>query len=171
MVFDYIAKALRTGGQLPLDAKTYFATLTQLKDLGVANSNPYQYYEWMRVVCAENGIHYVWEEVDQNFTGGVLDSNFQYAPSTISNGIDYSSRYFNFVAVPEGVAGSPIGKPYIIWKAPGNIGDFLEIGDVAEGFFGPNDFRKMVYKGGPLSLNTSWANMEKSNPSSYPQNT
>ena len=73
MVFDYIAKALRTGGQLPLDAKTYFATLTQLKDLGVANSNPYQYYEWMRVVCAENGIHYVWEEVDQNFTGGVLD--------------------------------------------------------------------------------------------------
>ena len=172
-VFDNIAKSLLVAGQLPLDAKTYFPTITQMKDLGISNYKAFTYYEYMIVTCVETQEQYVWKEVDQNYTGGILDSNYQYPANTISDGIDYSNRYFNFAPYSAGAGQGvePIAKPFIIYKYPNNEGDYLEVEDVAEGFFALNKFGKRVYKGGPVNSDTSWASIDNINPGSYPQNT
>lgn len=167
MIYDNIAKAFLVAGQFPLDAKTYFPTLAQLKDLGTANSKAFTYYEWMAVTVAENGLSYVWKEVDQNFTGGALDQNFQYPAGVLSNNIDYSFRYFNFVAnTPP--APALVAKPYIIFKDfPTNQADFLEINDVVIGHFSPELFMTARYLGGPLNQPTSWAKLTETNPKAY----
>lgn len=171
-VFENIAKSLYVAGQLPLDAKTYFPTITEMQNLGVSDYKTFTYYEYMLVMCVETAQQYVWKEVDQSYTGGILTSNFLYPADTISDNIDYSNRYFNFVPYTVGSPGSePIAKPYIIYKHPNNSGDYLEVGDVVEGFWSTTEFGKRVYKGGAITLATSWANIDKINPGSYPQNT
>lgn len=167
MVFDYIAKGLSTATQLPLNAKTYFATRVQLQDLGVANAAAYTYYEYMKVLVAETGEYFIWQEVAQTYTGGLLPSNFQYAANTISNNIDYSGRYFNFVPEAAAVNVSAIGKPYVIFKDPNNPQDYLEINDVVTGHFSPTLFMTARYLGGPLTNPTSWAIIIEENPKLY----
>ena len=124
-VFEHIAKGLYVAAQLPLDAKAYFPTLTQLKDLGISNYNAFTYYEWLRVTCVETDSEFVWKEVDVLYTGGALDDNFQYPVDTLSNGVDYSNRYFNFVPYAPAAGGSePIARPYVIYKHPNNPADY-----------------------------------------------
>lgn len=166
-LFDNIAKSLYTAAQLPLDAKAYFPTLTQMRDLGVGNNKAYMYYEWMTVTCVEAQGRFVWKEVDVNYVGGVLENNFLYPSGTLSDGIDYSNRYFNFVAETSVQGSGTIAKKYVIFKYPGNTGDYLEVNDVAEGFFSSTEFKKMRYKGGPVSERASWATIEKINPITY----
>lgn len=165
MVFDYLAKALRTAGQLPLDEKTYFLTIASMKDLGVANTNAYQYYEYMKVLCVETGLYYIWKEVNQNDQSGVLDNNFQYGINTLSNNIDYSNRYFNFVVELSSSGNIAIGKPFVIFKDwTTNKADFLEIGDVVMGHFSPTLFMTARYKGQAVNLASSWAIQSDFNP-------
>jgi len=166
MIFDSIAKALKTAGQLPLDAKTYFLSLDQMRDLGLADANAYTYYEYMKVLCVENGNYYIWQEVDPLDTNGVLEQNFQYGQNVLSNNIDYSGRYFNFVVETAQNLSNAIGKPYIIYKDwTVNKADFLEINDVVDGHFSSTLFlRGARYKGGPVNLITSWAVQSDFNP-------
>lgn len=166
MPYDYLAKSLRASGQLPLDQKRYFLTINQLKDLGIANSKAYDYYEWMKVLCVENGAYYIWQQVDENYQEGLLDNNFKYAPNAISNGVVYSDRWFNFVPETSGVVLNPIGKPFVIYKDwETNKEDYLQVGDVVDGHFNSNLFiRGARYKGGAVNLITSFAIESDFNP-------
>jgi len=166
MPFDYIAKSLRVAGQLPLDDKTYFKTLALMKDLGLTSSKAYEYYEWMKILCAENGQYYIWQEVAENYEGGILDENFQYGPNTLSNGVDYSSRYFNFVPESEGLVVPAIAKPFIIFKDwPTNQEDYLQINDLVSGHFSSTVFLNLArYKGGAVNVLTNFATKSSFNP-------
>ncbi len=167
-VFDSIAKSFRVAGQLPLDDKTYFPTLSQMQDLGTANSKAYQYYKYMTVMCVENGTRYEWKEVLVDYTGGALLSNFTYGPDTVSNNIDYSDKIYNFVPVSVSAgASSSIAKPYIIFKVNPAGADYLEIGDVVTGHFSPTVFMTARYKGGPINQLSSWAIATDSNPQNW----
>lgn len=90
-----IASGLNVATQQPLDIKTYFKTLAELQDLGSSNANAFRYYEGMLVYCLETNSNFRWKES----TSGALLTSFTYPASTISNGIDYSLRLFNFVPV------------------------------------------------------------------------
>lgn len=98
LVSEDIAKSLRVATQQPLDAKTFFFTLEELKDLGPESYKAYSYYEGMEVFVLENSTKYVWKEISFGDTGEINQS-FAYPPATISNNIDYSERYFNFVKI------------------------------------------------------------------------
>lgn len=167
MAFENIAKSLYVAGQLPLDRKTWFPTLTELKSLGVANSKAFTYYEYMKVMVAETGEEFVWKEVDQSYTGGALDQNFLYPANVLSDGIDYSNRYFNFV--PANITLNSVIPGLLVFKSPeNNINNlYLEPKDVVAGFFGVNDFRWMRYVGGPVSVTTSWADIDGFQPNSF----
>lgn len=169
MPFESIAKSLFVRGQLPLDEKTYFPTIEQMKDLGLSNTKAFDYYEFMGCICAENGIKYFWQEVSENFNGGVLDENFLYPEDTISNNIDYSLRYFNFVPQDTSPFAENIAKPYVIYKdiAGGNEADYLEINDVVTGHFNSTLFWTARYKGGPVNDINSWAKITGTNPKPF----
>ena len=169
MPVDYIAKGLRISGQLPLDDKLVFPTLTQMQNLGIANSLAFEYYKYMKVLCQENGRYYVWEPVALNYTGGVLPANYQYPPNTISLGIVYSSEYYNWVLEDEGlIPDSAIGKPFVIlknWSV--NTNSYLEPNDCVLGFFDSSNLILARYIGGPLNSLTSFAIMDDWNPSAF----
>jgi len=96
-----ISKSLRLAAQNPLDSKTYFLTLADLIDLGEDNNLAYTYYEGMKVYCLESNKFYFWKEIGFG-EEGLISSNFVYPPNTIANGIDYSTRVFNFVVATSG---------------------------------------------------------------------
>ena len=168
-VFDNIAKGLFLNAQLPLDAKQVFATLEDLKNLGINNSSAYYYYKYMKVLCQEDGNYYVWTEVDQTSTVGVRSVNFQYGANTVSNGIDYSNRFYNFVLEPESEPVPGIGNPYIIFKnwPEGNTQNYLEKYDIVGGFFSPTKFHYAMYGGGALTATSSWEQVSAFNPQPY----
>ena len=91
-----ILSALEVSGQIPLDAKLYFTTLAELKDLGDNNIKAFKYYELMPVTCVEDKQKYVWREKVNANDVGILDEDFTYPANAISFGIDYSERVFNF---------------------------------------------------------------------------
>tara|TARA_A100000172_G_C3044260_1_gene111865 strand:- start:50807 stop:52510 length:1704 start_codon:yes stop_codon:yes gene_type:complete len=80
----------------PLDAKSLFETLDEMKDLGEANSKAFTYYEGMISYCVETNETYRWEEVTFG-SNGLITPSFVYPPNTIVKGKDYSERIFNFV--------------------------------------------------------------------------
>lgn len=163
-IYNNIAKALYVSGMLPLDAKTYFSTLLQLGDLGPGNSQAFVYYEYMLVLCAENGQRYVWKEVDPAYTGGVITENYQYPADVQVNNIDYSQRYFNFV--PESAQTFTAVSGLLIFKSPTNDieNQFLEPNDVGMGFFAADKFFTAVYIGGPVIDSSSWEPVTSFNP-------
>lgn len=166
MAFENIAKSLFVANQLPLDAKTYFVTTTEMQNLGASNYKAYQYYEYMKVLCVETGTYFVWKEVGALGTG-ILEDNFQYPENTITENIDYSNRYFNFVA--EGIGESSttaIGIGFVILKNPNNDPNnrYLEINDIGLGFFAPDKFGTRIYIGGSVNNDTSWKKIDEINP-------
>lgn len=172
IVFDNLAKSFLVSGMMPLDAKTYFPTITELQDLGTANSKAYTYYEYMNVICVENGTEYQWREVAQNYNGGALDNNFQYPINVLASGIDYSLRYFNFVPKTGGSAVGSTGVlvvgDYIIFKGytngQKNTAQFLEINDIVMGFFSESVFITAKYLGGSIIDIDSWSVINQKNP-------
>jgi len=166
MIIENIAKSLFVAAQLPLDAKTHFATLNDMRNLGISNYKAFQYYEWMSVRCVEDGKKYVWKEVEVDFTSGVLPINFTYPVNILSNDIDYSLRTFNFVLESAVDINTNSGQ-YFICKFPNNLGSFLEVNDVAIGYFSSTKFGQMRYKGGPVNQITSWAFLDTLNPMTY----
>lgn len=95
MPTDY-ANQLILPSQGPIDPKTIFLTLNELKDLGSNNDKAFLYFEDMEVKCIEDHKKYIWKERTSNDDDGVLDSDFTYPDGAISYGIDYSNRSFNF---------------------------------------------------------------------------
>ena len=91
-----ILSALEVSGQIPLDAKLYFTTLAELKDLGDNNIKAFKYYELMPVTCVEDKQKYVWREKVNANDVGILDEDFTYPANAVSFGINYSERVFNF---------------------------------------------------------------------------
>lgn len=100
LVSEDIAKSLRVATQQPLDAKTFFFTLEELKNLGPESHKAYSYYEGMQVFVMENSSKYIWKEISFGDTGEINQS-FAYPAGTVSNNIDYSDRYFNFVKISD----------------------------------------------------------------------
>ena len=101
-----IPTKLRLPAQLPLDAKTSVATLSQLQTLGTNDNLAFTYYKNMRVDCAENNFTYQWRPAGVGETGGLLASNFVYPSGIVSeDGIVYSGIAYNFFKVlqPEDV--------------------------------------------------------------------
>lgn len=94
---DY-ATGFNVIGQFPLNTKTYFKTLSELSDLGTDNVKAFKYEEDMVVRCIENHTSYKWKErTPTDFIGtGLLPNDFIYPTGSVSNGIDYSNRSFNF---------------------------------------------------------------------------
>tara|TARA_A100000172_G_C3044260_1_gene111873 strand:- start:58913 stop:59428 length:516 start_codon:yes stop_codon:yes gene_type:complete len=167
-IYESLAKGFYLQGMLPLDAKGVFSNLTFLKDLGTDNSKAFTYYEYMKVLCQEDGNYYIWKEVSENSDIGVLDENFQYPENVISDYIDYSNRYFNFVLEEKSQSSSAIAKPYLIMKDwPNNTGDYLEINDVVRGHFATDKLMEARYKGGSIIDINSWAIIEAYNPKLY----
>lgn len=91
-----ITPSLRVAGMLPLDAKSIFQTIEQIKDLGEQNSKAFTYYEGMPTYCVENATMYRWQEMVFGSVGLIVP-NFVYPPNTFVNGVNYSARIFNFV--------------------------------------------------------------------------
>lgn len=168
LIYEAVVKGLYLEGMLPLDAKGVFSNLTLLKDLGENDKKAYTYYEYMKVLCQEDGNYYIWQEVDQNSEIGVLENNFLYPNNVISDLIDYSNRYFNFVIEEKSQSSSAIAKPYLIMKDwPINTGDYLEINDVVKGHFATDKLMEARYKGGSVIDINSWAVISAYNPKLY----
>jgi len=91
-----IAKSLSIPGQFILDKKLYFSTLNDMKNLGINDNFVYTYYEGMKVFCLETFKEYYWKK-RASYEIGVLEEDFIYPINTLSNGIDYSNRNFNFI--------------------------------------------------------------------------
>ena len=87
-----------TTSQFPVDAKTYVVTLAELSTLGVSNHKAFYNYEGQIIYCVETGLKYQWrEELEPDEEEGLLSSGaFTYPSGSISNGIDYSGRKFNY---------------------------------------------------------------------------
>lgn len=92
------SSGFKTTGQYPLNGKTQFKTLVELKDLGVNNSNAFKYQEDMKVNCIETHKEYMWRE-NINQEQGILDTDFSYPQGAIADGINYEGRDFNFFEV------------------------------------------------------------------------
>jgi hypothetical protein len=96
-VVNDIPTKLRVPAQLPLDAKTTVATLSQLQSLGASNNLAFTYVKGMLVYCIENNKFYQWRPVEEGDTGGTLASNFTYPNGIVSeDGVDYSNITYNF---------------------------------------------------------------------------
>jgi len=91
-----ILTALISNGQIPLDGKTFFLTLTDIKNLGAGNNNAFKYYEGMLAYVNENKTRYQWREVKIDDGPGLLATHFTYPAGSQAIGIDYSGRTFNF---------------------------------------------------------------------------
>lgn len=115
-----IPTKLRLPAQLPLDAKTTVATLSELETLGTNDNLAFTYYKGMLVYCTENDKFYQWRPVEEGDTGGTLASDFTYPNGIISeDGIDYSNAIYNFFE-----------KVYL---TPENVENFVNLYNVGNG--------------------------------------
>lgn len=111
LVSEDIAKSLNVALQQPLDSKTFFKTISEVKDLGVNSNKAFTYYEGMEIYVLETNTKYIWKEIQFGETG-IMGQSYAYPPNTIQNGINYSGRYFNFVEVSGGGLQSLTGLLY-----------------------------------------------------------
>lgn len=91
-----ISKGLRVTTMIPLDIKTRFVTLDEMKNLGEDYNRAFTYYDGLKTFCLEDRNSYIWKEVAFG-EKGVLPQNFVYPPDTVIGDVDYSSKTFNFV--------------------------------------------------------------------------
>jgi len=94
---DYTNKSLglRVQTQIPLDIKQYSISEDTLKNLGSNNNLAYTYIQGLIVYCIQEGTRWEWREVI-GVEIGLISTNFTYPNGTITFGIDYSNRNFNF---------------------------------------------------------------------------
>ena len=97
---DYTNKALglRVQTQIPLNVKKYKESEESLKDLGINNNLAFIYEQGLIVYCIQEGTRWEWKE---NIASeeGLLDSDFIYPDNTITFGIDYSNKKYNFFKI------------------------------------------------------------------------
>ena len=96
-----IPTGLIINSQIPLDNKLYFLNEASLSDLGELDNLAFIYYKGMVAYCAQEDTSYKWKEI-QEAEEGLLNNNFIYPDNWIKEGIDYSNRAYNFVAVTSG---------------------------------------------------------------------
>jgi hypothetical protein len=97
MAASSILTSLLVNGQLPLDDKAYKVTLSSLTNLGTGDSKAFTYYEGMLVYCNEDKVTYQWREVkEEEPVAGLIGGGYTYPSGSVSNGITYSGRKFNF---------------------------------------------------------------------------
>jgi hypothetical protein len=95
--FSTVPVGLKTGTQLPLDAKSRSESELVLKSLGVDDQLAFTYEEGLVVRCMQEGTSYIWRSVVvPEPTPGLLYSNFTYPPGITAGGISYGGRSFNF---------------------------------------------------------------------------
>lgn len=94
---DYTNKALglRVQTQIPLNVKKYKESEESLKDLGINNNLAFIYEQGLIVYCIQEGTRWEWKE-NVASEEGLLDSDFIYPDNTITFGIDYSNKRYNF---------------------------------------------------------------------------
>lgn len=114
-----LSTGIVTAGQIPLDAKLKFDTYESILDLGAFEVKPFSYYRGMVIFCVETEKEYIWKEVDQTIPleQSVLPSAFTYPVGTVTEGVDYGGKSYNFyLLVPEINDGvnTPGGKDYQI---------------------------------------------------------
>jgi len=106
MAQDYnnIPAGLRLSTQIPLDVKSYIADEATLAYLGTANNLAYTYVDGMIIYCIAEKTKYVWREVEAGEENtGLVPLDFTYPTNSITFGIDYSSKKYNFFPLPIGV--------------------------------------------------------------------
>ena len=94
---DYTNKSLglRVQTQIPLNVKEYKESEEALKDLGLNNNLAFTYEKGLIVYCVEEGTRWEWREnIDDE--EGLLPIDFIYPDNTMTFGIDYSNKSFNF---------------------------------------------------------------------------
>ena len=136
-----IPTGLIINSQIPLDNKLYFLNEASLSNLGELDNFAFTYYKGMVAYCAQEDTSYKWKEI-QEAEEGLLNNNFIYPDNWIKEGIDYSNRAYNFVAVTSGteikisagtnitITGSGIiSDPYIINSNLDNLGIVKTIGN------------------------------------------
>ena len=96
-----IPTGLVINSQIPLDNKLYFLNEASLSNLGELDNFAFIYYKGMVAYCAQEDTSYKWKEI-QEAEEGLLNNNFIYPDNWIKEGIDYSNRAYNFVAVTSG---------------------------------------------------------------------
>lgn len=118
-----LATGLTTSGQFPLNSQTQFKTLADMRDLGINLTNPFKYYEDMKVNCIEDHKEYIWrEKLDSDaVNSGVLAQDYTYPEGSEADDIVYSNRVFNFYEVVSG-GGVDVDK---------SLQDVLSVGNVA----------------------------------------
>ena len=136
-----IPTGLIINSQIPLDNKLYFLNEASLGNLGELDNFAFTYYKGMVAYCAQEDTSYKWKEIQED-EEGLLNNNFIYPDNWIKEGIDYSNRAYNFVAVTSGteikisagtnitITGSGIiSDPYIINSNLDNLGIVKTIGN------------------------------------------
>lgn len=107
MAQDYnnIPAGLRLSTQIPLDVKSYIADEATLAYLGTANNLAYTYVDGMIIYCIAEKTKYVWREVEAGEENtGLVPLDFTYPANSITFGINYSSKKYNFFPATTGAA-------------------------------------------------------------------
>lgn len=95
--FNNINGGLKIASQIPLDVKRFSLNESVLSDLGTNDNLAFTYYEGLKVYCFQEKTTYVWREVESGEENtGLVTTDFTYPLNTITFGIDYSGRVFNF---------------------------------------------------------------------------
>jgi hypothetical protein len=107
MAQDYnnIPAGLRLSTQIPLDVKSYIANEATLAYLGAANNLAYTYVDGMEIYCVAEKTKWVWREVEVGEENtGLVPLDFTYPANSITFGINYSSKKYNFFPATTGAA-------------------------------------------------------------------
>lgn len=98
-----IPNSLMVPTQLPVDGKSWVASVHQISNLGLGFYKAFMYYKGLMIYCADNKTTYVWDEANENSgSTGLLTEDFVYpADAPEVNGISYASKAYNFFKVEE----------------------------------------------------------------------
>ncbi len=94
-----IPTGLRVPGQVPLDAKVYFASESALSNLGASNNLAYTYFKGMIAYCAQEQTRWEWREPAYPGEIGLISTNFVYPSGLTIFGINYSNKAYNFFPI------------------------------------------------------------------------
>ena len=98
--FNNIIGGLNIPTQIPLDVKTVSLTESALSSLGIDNNKAFTYYDGLKVYCLDTRKTYEWREVETGEENtGLVTLDFTYPNNTITFGVNYSNKTFNFFEI------------------------------------------------------------------------
>jgi len=88
-----LSSGFKVGSAEPIDDRLVYASTQQLLDL-ITNdpAAPLRFYEGMVITITGNESQYVWKASNE----GLLTTSFVYPAPYVVNGVDYSTKAFNF---------------------------------------------------------------------------